>query len=1288
MVKSIKKRNGQITPFKIEKITNAIYKASVAVGDPNWQLAESLAKNVVERLNKKTKKGGVPQVEEVQDIVEQILIETNHAKMAKAYILYRQHRAEIRHQKEQILNKEEIDEVDKKFDINALRVLASRYLKKDEDGKIIESPKQLFQRVATHTTLPSLFYDQKIYQKRGGAPERRLEEFSARDGSSLGGDPKKLDGKLSIGKYKLNEFHLEGIKRLFDRFAKNRQMKVSWPAFLDLIKKGYFNKYEDEISVYYNLMVSRRFLPNTPAIANFGNYLGMGSACFTLGVEDCINSIMDTLKAASIIFKSGGGVGYNFSKLRPEGDFVKTTGGMASGPISFMSMFDNMTDVIKQGGIRRGANMGILNSDHPDVEKFIHAKEGNKALKNFNISIMLKPEFWAALREKKTYALTNPRNGKVVNEIDPQQLFDMISYQAWESAEPGVLFYDRINENNPFLKGLGPIESTNPCVAGDTLVSTPDGFKKIVDLRMDESIAIDNRAITQAEMDLIKVGSKKDIRIFGRYDKEKTLATRGVKMGEVSNVFPTGIKEVFNVETKSGYEIKATADHMFLTSFGWKELKDLSSGDLVYIQSGEGEWNKDLKIPFEVQNFIYGKNGRTYKFNFPIHWDKDLGRVLGWLTGDGWLSERHHIVGFVFAKEDGEVRNKLQPIIENYLYRKVNVLETSPGVWQIRSSSAVVVDFFKKLGVNDSGFSREIPAAIFNAPKEAVKGFIEGLFSSDGTIGKGLESRNYVRLNSSSLKLLKQVQMLLLNFGIKSAIFDRSTEPKIFKYRTASGENKIYKTSGENYELNISKENLQRFGRLFEFLQEEKNEKLKSIVSGFEFYREYFVEEVKGITKKGRELVWDLTENSTHSFIGNGFVLKNCGEVTLYPFESCNLGSMNVWSYLKRNGDKKPHFDWQKLEEDVKIATKFLDNVVDVNKYPLKEIEEMTLSTRKLGLGLMGLGNLLYDMETPFNSKEGLGFMGKLMEFINYHSKIASIDLAKERGKMPFFDKTFYSEGKLPFAGFKDKKSWNFDWKEVSKKIKRYGIRNGFTTVIAPTGSISMIAGCSSGIEPVFSLVFEKNVAIGSFYYVDPVFEEKMLKEGLMDEALIKDVAILAGSVQKLTYIPPKLKRYFVTAMDIAPKDHVKVLATFQKWTDSSISKTNNLPATATVDDVKEIYLLAHELGCKGVTIYRDKSLKTQVLNSGTKKHEKKQDSGELIAIKDEKTKGLSIYHKAGSKENSDTLDLSPVTPLAKLAMANGLEVNGVKNCPLCKTALAKQEGCTKCPSCGWGMCS
>ncbi len=819
MFKSIQKRNGLVVPFNIEKIIKAIYKSSVAVGEPNWELAETLANEVVKRVLE-TKKAALPQVEEVQDMVEQVLIDTGHAKMAKSYILYREHRADIRHQKEQILNKEEIDEVDKRFDLNALRVLASRYLVKDEEGNVLESPKQLFRRVATHITIASLFYDAKIYQKRPTGTERRIEEV----------DYKKLAGKLAIGKHELNEFHIEALDRLYRRFAKSKQIKVSWGELLDLFKKGYFDKYEAELEGYYNLMVSRKFLPNTPAIANFGNHLGMGSACFTLAVNDSIDDIMDTLKSAAIIFKSGGGVGYNFSHLRPEGDFVKTTGGTASGPISFMSMFDNMTEVIKQGGIRRGANMGILNSDHPDIEKFIKAKEGNKALRNFNISVMLKPEFWKALKEKKPYQLLNPRSGKVVKEIDPESLLDVIAYHAWESAEPGVLFFDNINEHNPFVKALGPIESTNPC-----------------------------------------------------------------------------------------------------------------------------------------------------------------------------------------------------------------------------------------------------------------------------------------------------------------------------------------------------------------------------------------------------------------------------GEVVLYPFESCNLGSINVWSYAEKNEGKNPQFNWDRLAEDVRMAMRLLDNVIDVNKYPMQEIEDMTLSTRKIGFGMMGLGDLLYELEIPYDSKEGFAFMEQLMEFINYQTKAASIDLAKERGRMPMFDRSSYKDGKLPFAAFKDKASWTQDWKGLVAKMEKYGIRNGFTTVLAPTGSISMIAGCSSGIEPVFSLVFEKNITIGSFYYVDPVFEDRMHREGLMDDALLKDVAGANGSVKNISYIPPKLKKVFTTSMDISPKDHVKVLGVLQRWVDSSISKTNNLPATATVEDIKDIYMLAHELGCKGVTVYRDKSLTMQVLSAGPKKTEKEKKESEMIAIKDEKAKGMAIYHKAGAQANATDLGLSPI---------------------------------------------
>lgn len=824
MFRFILKRNGTKAPFNPQKITNAIYKASLAVGQADWKKSEDLTKEILKRIEHKEKKGATPTIEQVQDVVEKVLIESGLAKVAKAYILYRQRRAEIRQEKAQVLHKEEIDEVDKKFDVNALRVLAARYLKKNDEGVIVESPKELFTRVSVHATLPSLFYDEKIYSKKG----KLVEGYKPIDA-----DANKLEDKLKIGKYPLNRFHVAGLVRLFDRFSLKGNIKIKWPALLKLFENGYFDKYEGEITEYYNLMVSRKFMPNTPAIANFGNYLGMGSACFVLGVEDSIDDIMDKLKDASIIFKSGGGVGYNFSKLRPEGDYVKTTGGVASGPISFMTMFDNMTDVIKQGGIRRGANMGILNSNHPDILKFIKAKEGNKALTNFNISTLLMGDFWKYLEKKEPYPLLNPRTQKVVGQVDPKQLFDMIAYQAWESAEPGVIFEDKVNEYNPFYKYLGPIVTTNPC-----------------------------------------------------------------------------------------------------------------------------------------------------------------------------------------------------------------------------------------------------------------------------------------------------------------------------------------------------------------------------------------------------------------------------GEVLLYPFESCNLGSLNVWAFVEKKNGGKAKIKWEELERAIRVATKFLDNVVDINLYPLKEIEDMTLSTRKLGLGVMGVGDVLYELELSYDSKSGLEFMEKLMETVNYYSKVVSVELAKERGPMPYYEKSFYKEGKLPFSGFYGKSGWNFKWDEISKDIKKYGVRNGYTTVIAPTGSISMIAGCSSGIEPVYSLVFEKHVTVGNFYYVDPVFEERMQKEGLMDDELIREVAAHNGTVRELSYIPEKMKDVFVTAHDISPKDHIKAMAAFQRWTDSSISKTNNFPANATVDDVKEAYLLAYKLGCKGVTVFRDGSITNQVLVSGKGskkgKSEKIQKEGDLVSSKDEKAKGLAVYKEASANPDNNSLNLSP----------------------------------------------
>jgi len=840
----IRKRDGRIVPFDKEKITNAIYKAITATGGRDRTLAETLSNRVVEILNEKYGAEAIPAVEDAQDVVERVLVENEQAKVAKHYIIYRQKRAEIRKEKQRVLEKEAIDEVDKMFDLNALKVLKARYLKKDETGKLIETPKQLFTRIAIHASLPDLLYDSEIYDINKKQSTHELEEFN----------PTEHHEKVSIGNYKLNQYHLSALKRMYDRFNREGTMRITWSILLEMLQSGHFSKLASNIDTFYNLLISKKFMPNTPAIANFGNVLGMGSACFVLDVDDSIESIMETLKETAVVFKAGGGMGYNFSKLRPEGDYVSSTSGIASGPISFMMLFDTMTDVIKQGGIRRGANMGILNSNHPDIEKFITAKKGNKALRNFNISVLIMPDFWESYYKNKPYPLVNPRTGKVVREVNPRLLFDMIVYQAWESAEPGVIFFDRVNEHNPFIKHLGPIVTTNPC-----------------------------------------------------------------------------------------------------------------------------------------------------------------------------------------------------------------------------------------------------------------------------------------------------------------------------------------------------------------------------------------------------------------------------GEVLLYPNESCNLGSVNVWAFLKWDGRGKVAYDWDGLREAVYSASKFLDNVIDVNNFPLRSIEDMTLATRKIGLGVMGLADLLYELRMGYNSDEGRKFMEELMEFVNYHSKIASIELAKQRGPLPYYDKSFYPEGQLPFAGFKDRKSWHFDWNKISEMVKQHGIRNGYTTVIAPTGSISMIAGCSSGIEPVYSLVFEKHVKVGSFYYIDPVFERVMSEEGLFGDDLLRDVNDHGGSIQRISYIPNDLKRVYVTAMDIRPEDHIRALAAFQKWTDSSISKTNNFPANATVEDMRASYLLAYKLGCKDVTVFRDTSIKGQVLVAPTRK-------------------------KETPAANLDTTDpQSPRGPqilAMPLVGASQRGIEEVKLCPQCQTQVVYQEGCHTCLECGWSACA
>ncbi len=969
--------------------------------------------------------------------------------------------------------------------------------------------------------------------------------------------------------------------------------------------------------------------------------------------------------------------GFSFSRLRPKNSVVRTTGGIASGPVSFMKVYDAATEAVKQGGSRRGANMGILRVDHPDILEFITAKENNKEITNFNISVAITDDFMKKLERGEEYELIDPHTQKGVKRLNTKGVFDSIVKQAHKNGEPGVVFIDRMNEFNPTPK-LGKYESTNPCVVGDTLISTEKGLIKIEDLvksfdGLKMRILTDNR--TKHED-------------FCNSTNSLAVTTKpalGTTLHEISHSWDVGKRFVFKVTTKTGMELTATGDHKVLTKRGFVPLKNLKIGEEILIQSAKGYFNSDKRLPVIKPNNIVGRNGRTYKFNFPSEWTKELGIVLGWLIGDGWIrDDKHCCVAFSFGKKDREGIKYVKPFMDRMAQYKVKGALRERDVFHLGYYSKQIVDFFQAIGVKvvDSE-NKEVPQTLFTASEEAVNGFLQGLFSTDGCVRDNPKSNSsWIALSSKSKKLLQQTQLLLLNLGIKSVLLDRSRPPRkgLFEYINKEGERKTYISDGKLYELGIFGASRDRFKKEIGFLIKRKQARLNAVrFKGFR--EEKFFDKVILLDEVGIRNVYDLTEPITHSMIVNGLVTHQCGEQVLLPYESCDLGSINLDLMYKKTGSSC-EIDWDKLKEVTHLGVHFLDNLIDVNRFPLPQIEKATKLTRKIGLGVMGWASLLIRLGIPYNSEEAVALAEKVMSFILNEATKKSLQLGKEKGVFPGFKGSVY------------------DRRDAAMKM-----RNATLTTIAPTGTISIIAGpCSSGIEPLFAISYYRNVMDNDkLVEVDSLFEEIAKERGFYSRELMEKIAE-KPSIQDIEGIPQDVKRIFVTAHDISPEWHVRMQAAYQRYVHNATSKTINFPHEATLEDVRKSYLLAYELGCKGITIYRDKSREEQVLNTGgglkTKEEQKVAGEKREIAPRprpeviigtttkvstgcgnlyitinvDEENRPFELFTQMGKAGGCAASQLEAIGRLVSLGFRSGIEVKSI----------IEQLRNIRCPSPSW----